>query len=125
MSSLKVLVVDDEPDIRSLVAMILEGAGHTVIEAGDGKRGFDLMVSESPDVVLLDLRMPVIDGWEFMRRVREQGIKGPKMIGVSAHASPDSIKEAREAGCDDYVSKPFAMDDLLDAVERSGDGPGS
>ncbi len=125
MSSLKVLVIDDELDIRSLVTMILEGAGHTVIEAGDGGRGFELMTSENPDVVLLDLRMPVIDGWEFMRRVREQGIKAPRIVGVSAHASPDSIREAKEAGCDGYVSKPFAMDDLIAAVEEPGDAPGS
>jgi CheY-like chemotaxis protein len=125
MSALKVLVIDDEPDIRSLVAMILEGSGHAVIEAGDGKQGLDMLESERPDVVLIDLRMPVIDGWEFMRRVRDRGLHGARMIGVSAHASPDSIREAKEAGCDAYVSKPFAMDDLLAAVEGTGDGPRS
>jgi CheY-like chemotaxis protein len=117
---LKILVVDDEPDIRSLVAMILEGAGHTIIEAADGMQGLDLLASEDPDVVLLDLRMPVIDGWEFMRRVREQNLGNARMIGVSAHASPDSIREAKEAGCDGYVSKPFTMDALLAAVEETG-----
>jgi CheY-like chemotaxis protein len=120
MSGLRVLVIDDEPDIRSLVAMILEGNGHTIIEAGDGKTGLELLESERPDVVLLDLRMPVIDGWEFMRRVRDTNLTdGVRMIGVSAHASPDSIREAKEAGCDAYVSKPFTMDDLLAAVESS------
>jgi two-component system, cell cycle response regulator DivK len=122
MKPLKILVVDDEPDIRSLVVMILEGAGHTVIEAPDGQKGLDLLANDNPDVVLLDLRMPVLDGWEFMRRVREQGLGNARMIGVSAHASPDSIREAQEAGCDGYVSKPFTMKELLTAVEGPGDG---
>ena len=120
MSSLRILIVDDEPDIRSLVTMILEGAGHAVIEAGDGKTGLELLKSESLDVVLIDLRMPVIDGWEFMRRVREGNLaEGVRMIGVSAHASPDSIREAKAAGCDAYVSKPFTMDDLVATVEST------
>ena len=122
MSSLKVLIIDDEPDIRSLVEMILEGAGHQVIEAGDGREGLEKLESERPDVVLLDLRMPVIDGWEFMRRAREADlIKSTRVIGVSAHASPDSIKEAKEAGCHGYVSKPFAMDDLVTEVANQAD----
>jgi two-component system, cell cycle response regulator DivK len=120
MSPLRILLIDDEPDIRSLVTMILEGTGHTIIEAGDGKSGLELLASERPDVVLLDLRMPVIDGWEFMRRVRAGNLaEGTKIIGVSAHASPESIKEAKDAGCDAYVSKPFTMDDLLRTIEAT------
>jgi two-component system chemotaxis response regulator CheY len=122
----KVLVIDDEPDIRSLVSMILESAGHMVVEARDGAEGLSKLQSEEPDVVLLDLRMPVIDGWEFMRRAREGDLlKGTRIIGVSAHASPDSVQEAAKAGCHGYVSKPFTMDDLLSEIDKQANDSAS
>lgn len=110
--SAKVLVIDDEPDIRMLTRMWLELEGHTVIEAENGEDGLGLLASEKPDLTFLDIRLPGIDGWEVLRRIREQH-PDAVVIMMSAHSSGHTLDKAKEKGSTGYLVKPFKRDDIL------------
>lgn len=112
-----VLVVDDEDDIRLLARMVLEGASFGVIEAADGAAALDTLEHQPVDLVLLDLRMAGIDGWDVIDRLRAAGrLPGLAVIVLSAHADPSTAAEVKARGCRAYVSKPFRPDELLGAV---------
>lgn len=110
--SAKVLVIDDEPDIRMLTRMWLELEGHTVIEAENGEDGLNLLASEKPDLTFLDIRLPGIDGWEVLRRIRQQH-PAAAVIMMSAHSSGHTLDKAKEHGSTGYLVKPFKRDDIL------------
>jgi DNA-binding response OmpR family regulator len=111
----RVLVVDDEPDIRSLVRELLERAGHDVIEAGDGREALRVFYEEQPDLVLLDVSMPLLDGWGTLERIRE--LSDVPVVMLTARAEElDKVRGLR-AGADDYVTKPFGRQELLARVE--------
>jgi CheY-like chemotaxis protein len=113
----KVLVVDDEPDIVFLARLCLQTGGHSVLEAEDGESALKIIESESPDVVLLDLRMSPMDGWDVLERLNQTGALGSlPVIVVSAHASRDMAQKALDAGCRGYLDKPFERSELLDSV---------
>jgi CheY-like chemotaxis protein len=110
----RILVVDDEPDIRLLVRFFLEPSGHEVIEAATGRAGVEWMSSLSPDLVLLDLRLPDVDGWEVLEEVsRLPEDERPRVVVMSAHASPSTLERAAREGADGYIVKPFREADLL------------
>jgi DNA-binding response OmpR family regulator len=114
-----VLVIDDEPGIRSLVKMILETAGHRVYEAGTGEVGLSRINETDPDMVLLDIRLPDIDGWEVLRRLRgARMLTSLKVVMMSAHSSGHTMQRAIQEGCKGYVVKPFSHDQLLAQVEE-------
>jgi len=116
----RILVVDDEPDIVRVVVKIMEARGHTVATARDGMEALDLIGANPPDVVILDLNLPRIDGYEVCKRIKTD----PKTAGVPVvmmTASYVSIEEAAKgesAGADEYVVKPFIREVLIHNVER-------
>jgi DNA-binding response OmpR family regulator len=123
-----VLVVDDEPDILLLHRLNLEAAGHRVVLAADGVTALERIAEERPDVVVLDVMMPVLDGWGVLERLRLD-TRPPPVLVVSAKSSTADVQRARELGAGDYLSKPYDPDELLRRVaalvaedQRNGDG---
>jgi DNA-binding response OmpR family regulator len=96
------------------VTDILEFEGYSVVQAGNGAEGLALMEQVQPSLILLDMRMPVLDGWGFARRLRERG-SGPPIVVMTA--AQDARRWAQEIGAAGYVAKPFEVDDLLATVE--------
>lgn len=113
----RVLVADDEADIRLLARFMLRPEGYEVVEAGSGEQCLDVLREGGVDLILLDIRMPGIDGWEVLRRVRaDPEHRHTPVIMMSAHSSGHTRAEAKRAGCDDYVVKPFKEGDLTATV---------
>ena len=110
-----VLVVDDEPDILLLHRLNLEAAGHTVVLAADGMTALDRIAESNPDCVVLDVMMPVLDGWGVLERLR--AVEGsPPVLVVSAKSATSDIEHALSIGAKGYLSKPFDAQTLLDEV---------
>lgn len=102
----KVLIVDDEPDILLVVRINLEAEGFETVLAADGEQALERIASEEPDVVLLDVMMPVLDGWSVLERL-DGFAKAPRVIVLSAKSSGPDIVKAVQLGAADYVVKPF------------------
>jgi CheY-like chemotaxis protein len=115
MPDVQVLVVDDEPDIRATVSAMLTGEGYRVREATNGADALRAIASETPDLILLDMRMPVLDGWGFAHELRRSGHRIPIVVMTAAR---DSARWASEIAASAFLAKPFGYDDLLRAVER-------
>ncbi len=111
----KVLVVDDDPNIVGFVEMLLEAEGYSVITARNGKEALEAVSSHRPDVVLLDMVMPVMDGWEFSRQLRDAGLHDMPIIVMSA--SVDARKTSCQLGACGYLAKPFELDYLLKSID--------
>ena len=112
-----VLVVDDEADIRSLVRELLERAGHDVLEAGDGNEGLRAFFASRPDLVVLDVSMPGLDGWETLERIRE--LSDVPVVMLTAQARELAKVRGLRGGADDYITKPFGRQELLARVEAN------
>lgn len=112
----KVLVVDDEENIRFLVESALQLAGMETIGAEDGRSGLALVASERPDLVVLDVMMPELDGFEVLQRLRDSGSRVP-VIFLTARDSTDDRVRGLTAGGDDYMVKPFAVAELVARVQ--------
>jgi CheY-like chemotaxis protein len=114
-----VLLVDDEPDIRLMARFMLESHGHRVIEAATADDAMNALAAEQPDLIYLDIRLPGVDGWDVLRRLRanEQYKKIP-VVMISAHSSPTTLERAKAEGSVGYVIKPFKESDLLHWVEQ-------
>lgn len=113
----RILIVDDEPNIRLVFRTSLEADGHTVVEAGDGEEALAMLRKEPFDLVLLDLRMPMVDGMETLRRMRDEGLHVPVIL-ISAHGSiPDAVRALR-LGAIDFLTKPVVPDNLRVAVSE-------
>lgn len=115
-----VLVVEDFEDNRFMMRRLLEMSGYSVVEAVNGQQAVEKARDERPDVILMDLSLPVLDGLAATRRIREEeGLRKVPIIAVSAHDSADFHAEALAAGCNEYVTKPIDFDQLvklLDAI---------
>ena len=112
-----VLVVDDEADIRSLVRELLERAGHDVVEAGDGNEGLRAFFASRPDLVVLDVSMPGLDGWGMLERIRE--LSDVPVVMLTAQAQELAKVRGLRSGADDYITKPFGRQELLARVEAN------
>ena len=111
-----VLVVDDEPDILLLHRLNLESAGHSVVLAADGMTALDRIAEQRPDCVVLDVMMPVLDGWGVLERLR--GVAdAPPVLVVSAKSAPADIDKALGLGARDFLAKPFDGEELLARVD--------
>jgi DNA-binding response OmpR family regulator len=114
----KVLVVDDEPAIRLLLQAILAQEGHDVETAADGLEALASVKNDLPDVVLLDLAMPNMDGWHFLEELRSIGLRSRlRVIIVSAMTDLESMERGQAAGVDERIAKPFDANAILRAVE--------
>jgi two-component system response regulator MprA len=109
---MKVLVVDDEPAVRDALERALRSSGYGVAVASDGLEGLDRVAGESPDLVVLDILMPRLDGLETCRRLRAAGNRTPVLMLTARDAVGDRV-EGLDAGADDYLVKPFALEELL------------
>jgi CheY-like chemotaxis protein len=110
-----ILVVDDEPGIREAVAEILELDGYEVATAANGAEALVSIERQTPALILLDMRMPVLNGWEFAQTLQERGLDLPIVVITAA---TDARAWAQEVAAVDYLAKPFDLMDLLSAVER-------
>ena len=114
-SARPVLVVDDDDSIRDMVTSVLRSVGYSVRAAADGEAALAAAAAETPALVLLDLRMPRVDGWEFARRLEERGPRPPIIVMTAAR---DARSAAAEIGADGHLPKPFDIDQLLTQVAR-------
>lgn len=115
MSKQPILVIDDDQAIRMTIADLLEAEGYVVATAINGADGLLVLDRVQPALVLLDMRMPVLDGWGFARTLQERGIKVPIVVLTAAQ---DAHRWAREIDAADVVAKPFDLDELLSTIER-------
>jgi len=112
----KILIVDDNEDNRDVLARRLQRRGFEVTQAAGGKQGVEQATTDLPDVILMDMNMPELDGWEATRIIRSQGSIVP-IIAITAHAMPGDRERAIEAGCTQYHTKPVELDKLLETIE--------
>jgi two-component system OmpR family response regulator len=112
----RVLVVDDEENIRFLVESALQLAGMETVGAGDGRAGLQLALKDRPDLIVLDVMMPELDGFEVLQRLRDSGSRTP-VIFLTARDSTDDRVRGLTAGGDDYMVKPFAIAELVARVQ--------
>jgi CheY-like chemotaxis protein len=110
-----ILVIDDDPSILATVSEILEEEGYSVVTATNGLEGLRAIERLRPAVILLDMRMPVLDGWGFARKLKERGIKLPILVITAAQ---DAGRWATEVGANGYLAKPFDLLELVTAVEN-------
>ena len=117
-TKLPILLVEDNELNRDMLARRLKRAGFEVLTACDGQQALDLMTSELPAVVLMDMSLPVLDGWTACRMARQDDrIKHTPIIALTAHALEEDRIKAMEAGCDDYATKPVDFPDLLEKIK--------
>lgn len=115
----KILIAEDEPDIRDLIAFTLRYAGHEVIAVANGFEALQSTSQEMPDLVILDVRMPQMTGYEACRRIKaDPATKGIPVIFLSAKGQESEIREGFEAGAYEYLLKPFGPDELAKRIRE-------
>jgi len=115
----KILIVEDNEMNRDMLSRRLQRRGYEIIVAVDGHQGLEMVSSIMPDLILLDLSLPEIDGWEVTRRIKaETRTNHIPIIALTAHAMTGDREKALAAGCDDYDTKPVELDRLLGKIER-------
>ncbi|MCI0459916.1 MAG: response regulator [Gemmataceae bacterium] len=114
----RLLLVEDNEMNRDMLSRRLQRKGYEIILALDGQQGIDLAREHRPDLILMDMSLPVVDGWEATRRLKaEEATKGIPVIALTAHAMAGDRAKALEAGCDDYDTKPIELANLLSKIE--------
>jgi two-component system, cell cycle response regulator DivK len=117
--SKKILVVEDTEDNRQILRDLLSAAGYDMIEAHDGAEGVARASEHRPDLILMDIQMPVMDGYEATRRIKaDPALKSIPVIAVTSYALSGDEDKARAAGCDGYVAKPFSPRQMLAKVRE-------
>jgi CheY-like chemotaxis protein len=115
----KILIVEDNEMNRDMLSRRLARKGYEVIMAEDGERGVVTAAKDGPDVILMDMSLPVIDGWEATRRIKASvDLQGIPIIALTAHAMDSDRDRALAAGCDDYDTKPIELPRLIEKIER-------
>lgn len=114
---IRVLLVEDNEMNRDMLSRRLARKGYDVLIAVDGQQGLDLAASGSPDIILMDMSLPVIDGWEATRRLKaDSALQAIPVIALTAHAMAGDREQALGAGCDDYDTKPIELPRLLEKI---------
>ena len=114
----KILLVEDNEMNRDRLSRRLERRGYEVLIAVDGRQGLELAQSAVPDIILMDMSLPVIDGWEAARRLKSmERLKAVPIIALTAHAASGDREKALEAGCNDHDTKPIELPRLLGKIE--------
>jgi len=110
----RILLAEDNEMNRDMLSRRLERKGHQMVIAVDGQQAIDFAAVEMPDLILMDMSLPVMDGWEATRRLKaDAATKRIPIIALTAHAMPDDERKARAVGCDDYDTKPIELPRLL------------
>ena len=118
-SGATILIVDDFEDTRLMMKLWLEKKGYRIVTAADGMEALMLAERESPDLIIMDLEMPKLNGLDATRRIREQEkMKNVPIIAVSAYGAEQFREAALEAGCNEYISTPFVPDELAEVLNR-------
>jgi CheY-like chemotaxis protein len=113
-----ILIVEDNEMNRDMLSRRLERKGYTVLIAVDGEKGIAVARANAPDLILMDMSLPVVDGWEATRRLKSDAtLKAIPVIALTAHAMANDRDKAIEAGCDDYDTKPIELPRLLAKIE--------
>ena len=116
--SKKILIVDDNEDSRDLVVKVLKNKGYQMVEAVDGEDALEKAESENPDIILLDISIPKLDGYEVTRRLKSrEKFKNIPIIALTAHAMKGDKEKALQAGYDGYISKPISIHELPDQIK--------
>jgi two-component system cell cycle response regulator DivK len=119
MMSKRILVVEDQEDNRQILRDLLDSAGFAMIEAHDGAVAVELAARERPDLILMDIQLPVMDGYEATRRIRAVAeLRAIPIIAVTSYALSGDEDKALAAGCDAYVAKPFSPRQLLAKIRQ-------
>jgi two-component system cell cycle response regulator DivK len=113
----RILIVEDQEDLRGVLRDLLSGSGYAVVEAADGQDGVAKARSARPDLILMDIQLPALDGYEATRRIKaDPTLAGTPVIAVSSFAMKGDEEKARAAGCDHYVTKPYSPLQLLRTI---------
>jgi two-component system, cell cycle response regulator DivK len=113
----RILVVDDQEDLRAILRDLLTASGYTIIEAIDGSEGIAKARSARPDLILMDIQLPVLDGYDATRQIKAlPGLAATPIIAVSSFAMKGDEEKARASGCDGYVTKPYSPVQLLSII---------
>jgi two-component system, cell cycle response regulator DivK len=113
----RVLLVDDYPDAREMYSEFLRFSGFEVIEASNGIEAIQRAIETSPDIVLMDMSLPVMDGWEATRRIKaDHRTSGIPVVAITGHAVTSMFEGARRAGCDAFIAKPCLPEDLVKEI---------
>ena len=115
----KILLIEDNEMNRDMLSRRLQRKGYVVALAFDGVRGVECATEDAPDLILMDMSLPVMDGWEATRRLKSApATSGIPIIALTAHAMGGDEQKAKEAGCDDYDTKPIELPRLLEKMEK-------
>ena len=115
----KILLVEDNNINRDMMVRRLQRLGYDMVIAIDGQQAIDVTRSEKPDLILMDMSLPVIDGWEATRQIKSDPIsKAIPIVGLTAHAMIGDREQALKAGCDDYATKPVDFEKLIESINR-------
>lgn len=113
----KILLVEDNEMNADMLSRRLARRGFEVVVAVDGEQGLSMAESEAPDLILMDMSLPVMDGWQATRQLKAQpGTRGIPVVGLTAHAMAEDRQKAMDAGCDDYDTKPVEFARLLEKI---------
>ena len=116
---MKILIVEDNELNRDMLSRRLEKKGFAVVSAVDGQEGINQAASESPDIILMDLSLPIVDGWDAAKKLKSnENTKSIPIIALTAHAMKGDEKKALDAGCDDYDTKPVNFEHLLEKINK-------
>ena len=114
-----ILVVEDQPDSRQIIRDMLAPTDYEITEAENGEEALAAITKQRPDLILMDVQMPIMDGYTATRRIKgDATLRSIPIIAVTSYALSDEEKKARAAGCDDYVSKPFSPRQLLAKIRQ-------
>src|SRR6267154_1612633 len=114
----RILIVEDQADLRGILRDLLTGSGYEVAEAADGRDGVAKAKSERPDLILMDIQLPILDGYEATRQIRtDPNLKATPIIAVSSYAMKGDEEKARASGCNHYVTKPYSPVQLLRIIQ--------
>ena len=115
----RILVVEDQEDDRQIIRDMLAGTGYEITEAENGEEALAAIAKQRPDLILMDIQLPVMDGYAATRRIKtDPALKSIPVIAVTSYALSGEEKKAREAGCDDYVPKPYSPRQLLAKIRQ-------
>jgi two-component system cell cycle response regulator DivK len=115
----RILVVEDQPDNRQIIRDMLAPTDYEITEAEDGQQALEAIARQRPDLILMDIQLPIIDGYAATRKIKsDPALRSIPIIAVTSYALSGEEKKAREAGCDDYVPKPFSPRQLLAKVRQ-------
>ncbi len=117
--STRILVVEDQPDNRQIIRDTLSATDYEVAEAEDGEEALAAVAKQRPDLILMDIQLPILDGYEATRRIKaDPALRSIPIIAVTSYALSGEAEKAREAGCDDYVPKPYSPRELLAKIRQ-------